>query len=83
MTPRWLKPKHWRNWDDNLIPVFVGYAHHWDLYINPNAVYGVSRNSAMTKAKASCWLRDGYIRVTKPGPELIAKVNAMRMMLNG
>lgn len=83
MTPRWFKPKHWRDWNADLIPVFVGYAHHWDLYVNPNATYGVRRRSPDTKAHATCWLKDGYIKATKPPPELIAKINAMRMMLNG
>lgn len=81
MTPRWRRPKYWRDWDESLIPVFVGNTHHWDLYVNPNATYGVRRGSANTKALASCWLKDGYIQATKPAPELIAKINAMRMML--
>lgn len=81
MTPRWRTPTHWRYWDANLIPVYAGAAHHWDLYVNPSATFGVHRGSANTKAKAKCWLKDGYIQYTNPTPELIAKINAMRMML--
>ena len=77
MTKRWQIPSCWKKWET--LPVFAGSAHHWDLYVAPDRVYGVRKYR-----RKSCyegWENDGFVRAARPDPELIAKINAMRMML--
>lgn len=78
ITPRWTKPRCWKHWE--VKPVYAGTAHHWDLYVAPTRVYGVTKGT-QKKSFYEGWENDGFIRATKPDPELIAKINAMRMML--